>query len=221
MSATTTLGIEIKTGLIKHISEVENGLKCECICAEKGCEVRLIAVNNENNKRDHHFRHEVETDCKGGIETALHLLSKQIISESNYIHVSEKEVFNFSSSKEEVILDGYQPDVIVKDDNLGEEWLIEVAVTSFVKHDKLEKIKRDNFNCIEIDLREIDRAITPDDLKPILLDEINNRKVLNRIVNNNEVIEGETEKTITEWMVYGAIGIIAYFGLKRLFKKRR
>lgn len=218
MSATTTLGKQIKTGKIKHISEVKNGLNCKCICAETDCEINLIAVNNVNNKRDHHFRHETETDCKGGIETALHLLSKQIISENNYILFRDGTKFSYDSSFEEQLLDNYRPDIIIENLN-GEKWLIEVAVTSFVKDDKLEKIKRDNYNCLEIDLSKVDRDVLPLKLKYILLDNISNKTVLNRKSNNEVIEETNTDSSVAEYVGYAIIFLLSYLGFKRLRKR--
>jgi hypothetical protein len=219
MSSTISLGKEIETGRIRHISEVNNGLNCKCICSERDCDIRLIAVNNKNNKRDHHFRHETETDCKGGIETALHLLSKQIISESDYIQFPDETNFSYDSSFEEVLLEKYRPDIIIENLNEEKKWLIEVAVTSFVKEDKLEKIKKDNYNCLEIDLSKVDRGILPLKLKSILLDNISNKTVLNR-VSKDELIEDSTsESNITDYLIYGIVAMFTYFGLKKMFKK--
>ena len=177
MGATITLG-KHSSGLIKHISEVENGDKCNCRCIV--CDEKLTAINNKNNKIEWHFRHKVDTDCNGGIETSLHLLAKQIITQNSRILISENEEFDYSKCETEVLLGDYQPDVIIENEENKKKWLVEIAVTNFIKKDKEEKIKKDNYNCLEIDLKTVDRNITPTELKEIVLNKIENRKIIFR-----------------------------------------
>ncbi|MEZ2416224.1 hypothetical protein ACA086_14785 [Muriicola sp. E247] len=213
MSAKITLGKIIGTEKIAHISKVENGLKCNCECVE--CGEKLIAVNNKNNKREIHFRHEIESDCKGGIETALHLLAKQIVAENNSIRLADNKYFEYSKSEIEVTLSDYSPDVIIEKTESNQKWLIELAVTSFIGTEKLEKIKRDNLNCLEIDLNKVDRKINSSELKELIINNLENRTILNQ--ENTEI---DKEKSDENYWVY-AIGIlIAFLGFRRLFKRK-
>lgn len=219
MSAKIKLGKQNSTELIKHISEVENGLKCDCVCVE--CSEKLIAINNKNNKREIHFRHEVETNCKGGVETSLHLLAKQIVLENSKIKIHEKDYFNYTKSEKETPLADYQPDVIIENlENKG-KWLIEIAVTSFVQENKLEKIKRDNLNCLEIDLKDVDRKIEPDELTELIINEIKVRKVLN--LKTEQLSEKDTKdhKENDNSLLFLFLSILAYFGLKNMFKRKK
>ena len=214
MSAKITLGKIIGTEKIAHISKVKNGLKCNCECVE--CGEKLIAVNNKNNKREIHFRHEIESDCKGGIETALHLLSKKIVAENNSIKLSDNKYFEYSKSEIEVTLSDYSPDVIIENKKSNQKWLIELAVTSFIGPEKLQKIKRDNWNCLEIDLKKVDRKINPNDLKELIINSLENRTIINK-----ESIEIEKEESDGNYWIY-LIGIlIAFFGFRKLLKRKK
>ncbi|WP_369048269.1 hypothetical protein [Tenacibaculum sp. UWU-22] len=214
MSAKITLGKIIGTEKITHISIVENGLKCNCECVE--CGEKLIAVNNKNNKIEIHFRHEIESDCKGGIETALHLLAKQIVAENNSIRLFDNTFFNYSKSEIEVSLTDYKPDVIIENIELNQKWLIELAVTSFIGNEKLEKIQRDNLNCLEIDLKKVDRKISPNELKNIILNDLEVRSIINR-----ENIGIAKEKREENYIMY-IIGFIAlFFGLRKIFRRKK
>jgi hypothetical protein len=214
MSAKITLGKIIETEKIVHISKVENGLKCNCECVE--CGEKLIAINNKNNKREIHFRHEIESDCKGGIETALHLLAKQIVAENNSIKLSDNKYFDYSKSEIEVSLSDFSPDVIIENPDSNQKWLIELAVTSFVGTEKLEKIKRDNLNCLEIDLKEVDRKINPSELKELIINNLENRTILNQ-----EKTETEKEESDENYLMYIIGIVIVFFGFRRLFKRKK
>jgi len=213
MSAKITLGKTIRSSEIVHISNVENGLKCNCECIE--CGEKLIAINNKNNKREIHFRHEIESDCKGGIETALHLLAKQIVAENNSIKLFDNEYFDYSKSEIEVSLSDYSPDVIIENTDSNQKWLIELAVTSFIGIEKLEKIKRDNLNCLEIDLKKVDRKINPNELKELI---INNLEI--RTIINQEITEIEKEKSDENYLMYIVGILIVFFGFRRFFKRK-
>lgn len=205
MSAKFTLAIHAEDNKIKHISEVSNGDKCNCKCVK--CHAKLTAVNNEKNKREHHFRHK-NSDCNGAPETALHLLAKQIIEENAEIRIDEDKLFTYSNVESESTLNDFVPDIIVTDEPTNKKWLIEIAVTSFVNDEKLKKIKRANENCLEVNLKNIDRNITPSELKPIVLNELNNRKILHKKINNSNWAE------ILFWAT------VIYLGLKAIFTKR-
>lgn len=64
-----------KDGDLVHVSMVEKGFKCECICPE--CKVPLIA--RKGPYKIHHFAHKGGSNCKG--ETLLHTCGKRIIQD--------------------------------------------------------------------------------------------------------------------------------------------
>lgn len=189
MKNTITIARERKNGIAKHISEVANGLKCDCVCI--GCSSKLVAAN-KGTKQIHHFRHHENSICNGNPETGLHLLAKQIIEESNYINLSWNNQFNYSECKSEKQLQNIIPDVQIINE-LGEMWLVEILVTHTVDEVKLEKIKRLNLNCLEIDLSKVDRFISKGELERIVIDEVNLKSILNQ-VNESEEIQSESTK---------------------------
>jgi hypothetical protein len=65
----------LREGKIVHISEVEQGLQCECICP--ACKERLIARKGE--QRIDHFAHYNKGNCQEGLESGLHLAAKKIL----------------------------------------------------------------------------------------------------------------------------------------------
>lgn len=72
----------LKDGKLLHISEVpdnENGLACGCKCPSPYCNDNLIA-KTKGKKRDLHFAHANEDDCKYGLETGLHIAAKEILA---------------------------------------------------------------------------------------------------------------------------------------------
>jgi competence CoiA-like predicted nuclease len=58
-----------------YISEVENGLGCDCVCPS--CKKILIA--KQGKKKIHHFAHYEVADCGYGLQTALHIKAKEIL----------------------------------------------------------------------------------------------------------------------------------------------
>jgi len=81
-------------GTIVHISELtleENGLKCRCVCPSPDCGMRLQA-RNAGNIRVHYFAHDSQTDCKGGVESALHLFAKEVFQRNNTVKLPEFQV---------------------------------------------------------------------------------------------------------------------------------
>ena len=61
---------------LRFVDDVPKGLKCNCVCPY--CKADLIARQGE--KREHHFAHRGDTDCKGARMTALHMLAQQILA---------------------------------------------------------------------------------------------------------------------------------------------
>lgn len=79
-----TIPFGVKEGALLHISEAVRGLACACLCPE--CAKPLIARKGLVN--EHHFAHAPpaqDSDCAGGVETALHRYAKAIIEEAGYL----------------------------------------------------------------------------------------------------------------------------------------
>jgi uncharacterized protein YuzE len=171
-------GLQQSTGLIVHISEVERGRMCNCVCPS--CQVPLNAHKGEILQ--HHFKHDTGDECAGGLESAIHLAAKQLIKKHKQITLperiaevsvqdargrsyKEKSVFvknkeiRYFDSVEEVELHGMKADIFAKSDN--QPLIIEIFYRHKVDDQKREKIKTANISAIEIDLSDLE----PDNVK--------------------------------------------------------
>lgn len=140
-----------KAGKNVYIDEVPNGKQCGCICKECGGEL----VARHGKIKVHHFAHANEKD-NGKIscsQTALHLLTKEIIAEEGIVPIprSGKIEFHLADKVElEKSLGDIIPDIFVT--VKGRPFMVEILVTHAVDEDKLDKIKEHRISCIEIDL---------------------------------------------------------------------
>ena len=138
------------------IEEVESGLGCNCVCP--ACEKQLIA--RKGDVKAHHFAHYKSEDCLSGLETALHKLSKEIISKSKifttpilYYPNTHFEIFEeIEIPIDNVILEKkvgeFIPDIVIE--TKGKKLLIEIVVSNSVSWQKLQRIKSENLPTIEI-----------------------------------------------------------------------
>lgn len=82
--ATLTYGI--KDRKLHHVDEVEQGLKCECICPN--CKEKLIARQGDIN--EHHFAHVAkECDITIAQEAAVRYMAKEILDEQKQIKLPQ------------------------------------------------------------------------------------------------------------------------------------
>lgn len=169
----------MKDEKLVHISQVESGLKCDCICPSCGS----LLVARKGEKVMHHFAHHNTDVCKYGYETSLHMAAKDIILTAKKLWLPAVYV-NFDSYKskelikeaikidvDDVVLekrmDDIIPDIIVKS---GEkELIIEIFVTHAIDETKLSKIASKNVSALEIDLSKKEKVITDSELINILL----------------------------------------------------
>ena len=167
-----TYALSKGSGKLVSVAEVPNGLDSNCFCPE--CQAPLVAKNNFANKKAPHFAHASGKACiGGGLESAIHLLAKDILSERKRLftpHYHSDYNFNNPDSLykpgelihfDEVLLeqrvqigeDFIVPDAIgiVK----GKQVFIEFARTHFVDEVKKWRLKQGRVACIEIDLRHL------------------------------------------------------------------
>lgn len=155
---------------LKHISEVANGLACNCICPN--CKHPLVAKNNPLNIKAGHFAHYSIQECEGAIETALHILAKEILlntkklktpnyhydynpSNINSIFKKSREItFDKVFLEKPINIDGEKviPDAICEINN--RQIYIEFAFSHFIDETKRAKLKKSDTACIEINLKE-------------------------------------------------------------------
>jgi hypothetical protein len=198
----------LKDRTLKHISEVENGLKCNCICP--ACEKKLVA-RNAGQKRVHHFAHYKSPECKYGVQSSIHLAAKDIllrikkikipsiaifcnteIEKGELAYISHGEHVELSSEKyipiDNVILEKklhkYIPDVIVF--SKEKKLIIEIAVTHFVGRKKLDKIKESNISALEINLSNLGNNFKLEDLETLIVENVENKEWLNNCFANEQ-----------------------------------
>lgn len=176
----------LRDGELMHVDEVANGLGCGCLCPS--CGEALIA--KQGTKSAHHFAHKGGGDCKGGLETALHLAAKAILCKEmsmrlpeltvtedaadslDRIHKASRSIASkmvlFDEVIHEVRLSGVVPDILAKKD--GRTLLIEIAVHHFVDEIKLGRLREMNVACVEVDLSGMIDGWTWDSLRAALVE---------------------------------------------------
>ncbi len=71
----------LQNGHLVHISQVENGLACNCLCPY--CNKQLIA--KKGNIKEHHFAHDDGKECGSAFEAALQIIGKNILEKHGKI----------------------------------------------------------------------------------------------------------------------------------------
>jgi hypothetical protein len=196
----------IKNGVPVHISDVERGLACGCVCYK--CQGKLVA--KKGLKRAYHFAHDSKNKtCKGSLESVLHLVSKNIIDKHRRIIVPEITL-EFNSKRKPLIIaeqSTYTIDKTYIENKQGEirpdlrleiggkNLIVEIFVTHKVDSSKLEKIKKMGISAIEIDLSKESRDISMPMLTRLVIDEAKNKRWINS-ERANRVYEILMENTI-------------------------
>ncbi|MBF7731105.1 competence protein CoiA family protein [Pseudomonas sp. N040] len=172
-------------GRLTTIDKASRGLACQCYCASCGEPV----IARKGLIREHHFAHHSNKDsCFIQRESLLHLYAKEVIRDALGLQLPPEpgivpssadptSWWDFEGVEEEVPQWGFQPDLVaqLKD---GSQLFIEVAVTSFIGDEKLERIKQAGTRTIEIDLREqlfTQHAIPSEAVKNAILKQTKNK----------------------------------------------
>ena len=143
----------VKDGVLVSVDDVISGLGCCCKCPS--CGALLIA--KKGKKREHHFAHHSNNDCKTGCESALHLMAKQIPESKKELFVPEEaggdggKVQEFSTVElESREYPNIIPDVVLKKDD--KVLCVEILVTHAVNEEKPAKLTEAKLPTVEIDL---------------------------------------------------------------------
>ncbi|MBC8116162.1 MAG: hypothetical protein H7062_17385 [Candidatus Saccharimonas sp.] len=178
----------LKNGQFVEVDEVERGLACGCICP--GCGNRLEAHKGEQRQ---YFQHDDGGECSHAYQTALHMLAKEVLLEEKRLLLPPLSIYPSSSlgklfwrkrferpivkRNTIVVADDVRlekklgdiiPDVVFYVGNRA--LMIEIYVTHKIDDEKQNKIKQQlDISTIEFDLSQIDRTITKDDLRKILI----------------------------------------------------
>lgn len=172
-------------GQLITIANAIRGLACNCSCACCGEPV----VARKGLIREHHFSHHSNKEsCFINRESLLHLYAKEVIRNQLGLQLppmpgtwpgSEDKTswWDFERVDEEVPQQGFQPDLVahLRD---GSQLFIEVAVTSFIGEEKLERIKSAGTNTVEIDLSELlfnKQPIPSEEVKAHILEQTRNK----------------------------------------------
>jgi competence protein CoiA len=192
-----------ESGCLVCIAEVERGLACSCTCEVCG----QVVVAKKGEEREHHFAHAANTvACEVSYESQLHRYAKELIEKHRGLYVPaltqavnltprESDGFwlAFDRVELETCLGDIRPDII---GYLGDEpFLIEVAYSSFVSQEKLEKIKETRLSALEIDLRQFEpHAFEPSLVKRMVVDEAAGKTWLHTV--QSTVIEEPAPQTM-------------------------
>lgn len=192
MKSAHLTGYGLKNGQLIYISDVPRGLACGCVCVV--CGQQLIA--KKGLQRCYHFAHLSDTNCQGAAETALHLLSKELIATLDtitipaYDFIKEKTtVIGSSCSHQELIAKGglvlissakiessetgFKPDVIL--DCGTKNLIVEIAVTHRVDRAKMRHIRRRDLPAIEIQLEPVDAILSRKQLSEKLQNDLQSK----------------------------------------------
>jgi len=179
----------LKDGRLVSIDDVECGLKCGCICP--ACKGPLIAKKGDLN--EHHFAHCRCQDCNSGVETATHMIAKDLIANVGWIMTP---AFFYPGTKAIVIeekrvpidkvllesrLGSIIPDIIIE--SKGKILIVEITVSHGVDLIKENRIKKLNLPAIEVLAEQIIKKLYLTSKKLLLGQEF-----------KNEVIEGVLSK---------------------------
>lgn len=161
-------------GQLVTINDVSSGLACGCLCPS--CKQPLVARKGRQNV--HHFAHSVKTDCKGSLESALHVKAKDVFLKHKHIilpavpgQISNKVVsrrlmldghtrvtyerpcfkFEYNDVFVESSIGQIRPDVVLFDES--GPFIVEIYATHKTGFDKIQKIKSMGLFAVEIDLR--------------------------------------------------------------------
>ena len=78
-------GIDMSTGEIKSVEEVNRGFDCNCMCPS--CGTRLEA--HKGNKRAHHFQHDGNKECLYGAEISLYRAFYELLKKKKCFYIPD------------------------------------------------------------------------------------------------------------------------------------
>ena len=178
----------LKNDILLHISQVQQGLACGCVCPQ--CRKPLVA--RRGPVLVHHFAHYRGAECAKAVETALHLAAKGILADRREIRLPSVEIrldyglrVMLLSPERTFALDDVQAECRTGDivpDILAycrkTLLMIEIRVTHPVDEAKRKKIRDLGISTIEIDLSSACRTFSPDELCDAVVNQTANKQWL-------------------------------------------
>jgi hypothetical protein len=167
-------GKYLPTGKIITIDEASRGGDCNCICPNEGCGIRLVAAKGEINID--HFRHAEETDCKGGQETALHQLGKEILLAHHQINIPAHGRIVYTDQIAEKPLGAFRPDITAtyKDAPI----YFEIIVTNKPSFSKEYFLLSEKHRSIAIDLSKYVGSGIRSEIEQAVLEKLSNKRII-------------------------------------------
>lgn len=169
-------------GALVLASSVKRGLACNCVCP--ACSEPLVA--NQGPHKVPYFSHAAGADCGSGVESAMHLLAKEIVSEAGKLAIPSHTVESRSS------VSATQKEIIIKNRSLikvvdveleketdsmiadclvtaagGQQLIVEIKVTHAVDEIKMAKLEDAEISTIEYDFGALYRKLTNNRHKPL------------------------------------------------------
>lgn len=164
-------GVDKLTDELVYIDNAVRGLSCNCKCLECGRD--LIA--NKGDINEWYFDHYVRSFCTGGGESAIHRLTKEIILKHSKIFTPYGPI-EYSSARSEVDLGFLCPDIAIVSG--GKNIFIEIFFRNKKKKKQIELFVSHKLKSFEIDISKVPLDISPQELEYLLLENLDNRKVL-------------------------------------------
>jgi hypothetical protein len=204
----------IKDGKHVHVSQVESGTSCGCICPK--CNKPLIAKKGPVIR--HHFAHHHDSIGQCTLESVLHVLAKDIIKDAGKIYIPDVEInlyrrgvikrpcgkiVRLDKVKEEENLGRITPDIVGyhKESRL----LIEIYVTHKSDQAKIDELKSRGLSAIEIDLSGLDYDTHEEEFENLVLYDKNNRYWLNNRLANDFISKLWNKTERIEFDRYGSV----------------
>jgi len=197
-----------------RLESVMNGDQCGCIC--DGCGKQLQAVQGE--KRGDYFRHKSLSECKGGLESLMHKMAKQIIKENQSIYIDHATQFDYDQCEIEVPRYSKQPDIYVSNSSTTKSMIVEIFYSHRIEDSTLKCYWSNNERVLEVDISCTGKRIYQyEELTELIL-----KKAPREILDAPAVL-GNQDISMPGWlkMLLGAVaaGIIYTLFFKK--KKRR
>jgi len=140
-------GKHVVTGRFHDAGSVPNGRDCNCVCVKCGGE--LQAVHPTKPKYQKYFRHDSE-NCGGGFETLFHKVAKQILKESNFVHISNADRFVYDSCDVEIAKYDKRPDAYISNDR--QSLVVEIFFWHDTKAETLDVYLENGERVLKIDI---------------------------------------------------------------------
>lgn len=201
MAAQATFAKSRLSGVVEHVSNVANGAGCNCVCLK--CKNDLIATHGKI--QDHHFRH-IGNDCGATFESTIHLLAKEILFENSTVNAHPRGSINYHSPSKEKVFNGFRIDFYAETE--VEPIYIEIEVTNPVNQLKELFFKSQGINSFAINLSNLSRLISKEDLQfEVLLNPVNRRILSWKSINKQKSDDDFASKLLA------TLGIIIFVWL--------